>query len=125
LHYHHQNTRKCAGVLYAEVFSRLYPVDQATLPNPKTLREEVTRVISFIETHYFKDSVYMIGTKLTPADLAAYFELQSLIVVNFDFAPYEKISKWMKVLDDNEHIRQTNHNFMRLLPKIKLPTSKL
>lgn len=28
LHYHHQNTRKCAaGILYFEVFSKLYPID--------------------------------------------------------------------------------------------------
>ena len=33
LHYHHQNTRKCAGILYTEVFSRLYPVDQKSLPD--------------------------------------------------------------------------------------------
>ena len=73
LHYHHQNTRKCAAVLYTEVFSKLYPVDQKSLPDAGILRGEVETLIDFIEEHYFKDSVFMIGRQLTVADLAAYF----------------------------------------------------
>lgn len=38
LHFHHQNTRKCAAVLYTEVFSRLYSVDQASTEKGNVLR---------------------------------------------------------------------------------------
>lgn len=37
LHYHHANTRKCALLLYTNLFSKLYPVQQSTIPNPKIL----------------------------------------------------------------------------------------
>lgn len=37
LHYHHANTRKCALLLYASLFSKLYPVQQAVVPDPKIL----------------------------------------------------------------------------------------
>jgi glutathione S-transferase len=33
LHYHHANTRKCALMLYTKLFSKLYPVQQSTIPD--------------------------------------------------------------------------------------------
>ena len=35
----------------------------------------------------------MIGKGLTVADLAVFFEVQSLIVVDFDLSPWKKVSK--------------------------------
>ena len=105
--------------MYTEVFSRLYPVDQKSLPDPAKLREEVNNVLDFIEEHYFKESKFMIGKSLTVPDLAAFFEIQSLIVVDFDFSPWKKISEWMEVIAKIKEIEDTNHNFIRLLPKIK------
>lgn len=37
LHYHHANTRKCALLLYTNLFSKLYPVQQSTIPDSKRL----------------------------------------------------------------------------------------
>ena len=67
----------------------------------------------------------MIGEGLTAADISAYFQIQSLIVVDFDFSGWKKISTWMELLAKNEHIMATNFNFMRLLPKIKPKKAKL
>ena len=38
----------------------------------------------------------MIGTMLSFADLLAYFEIQSLVILDFDFGKYKLITKWMK-----------------------------
>lgn len=38
LHYHHANTRKCALLLYAALFSKLYPVQHGTVPDEKAAR---------------------------------------------------------------------------------------
>lgn len=72
-----------------------------------------------MEEHYFKNSDYMIGNSLTVADLAAYFEFQSLVVVDFDFGSWVKVAKWMEKVGQIKEVREANHNFMRLLPKIK------
>lgn len=40
----------------------------------------------------------MIGKNLTVADLAAYFEIQSLIVVDYNFSRWKKIVGWMSKL---------------------------
>ena len=73
LHYHHANTRKCPLLLYASLFSKLYPVQQAVVPDSKVLEKEVHSIVAFINDNYFKDSHFLIGTALTAADLAAYF----------------------------------------------------
>lgn len=73
LHYHHANTRKCALLLYSALFSKLYPVQQANVPDEKIMRKEVEQILSFIDSNYFRESTYMIGKSLTVADLAAYY----------------------------------------------------
>lgn len=73
LHYHHGNTRKCSLLLYSLLFSKLYPVQMAIVPDEKVMQSEVESILSFLNTHYFKDSEYMIGNSLTVADLLAYF----------------------------------------------------
>ena len=59
------------------------------------------------------------------ADLAAYFEIQSLVVVDFDFNSWKNVQRWMDILGKVPEIVETNHNFMRLLPKIKPKKAKL
>jgi glutathione S-transferase len=56
LHYHHSNTRKCALLLYSALFSKLYPVQQSTVPDEKAMRSEVEGILTFINGNYFKDS---------------------------------------------------------------------
>ena len=95
LHYHHTNTRKCAMLLFSQLFSKLYPVQGQDLL-PPNIAQEVAGVIDFLEEHYFKESAFLIGKKITPADLAAYFELQSLDLLDFSFKKWPKVQKWMK-----------------------------
>jgi glutathione S-transferase len=38
LHYHHANTRKCSLLLYSALFSKLYSVQQAIVPDEKIMR---------------------------------------------------------------------------------------
>jgi hypothetical protein len=52
-------------------------------------------VLDFIDDNYFKDSKFMIGRGLTVADLSAYYEIKSLMVVDFDLTPWKKIISWM------------------------------
>lgn len=40
----------------------------------------------------------MVGPKLSIADLSAYFEIQSLILVDFPFEKWPKISQWMQIM---------------------------
>ena len=44
----------------------------------------------------------MIGKAITVADLAAYFEFQSLVVVEFDFSPWSKVQTWMAMLGERK-----------------------
>lgn len=37
----------------------------------------------------------MIGTSLTVADISAYYEIQSLVVVDYDYSKWPKITAWM------------------------------
>ena len=55
-------------------------------------------IFGFISNHYFKESVFMIGKSLTVADIAAYFEMSTLELVDFSFSKWENISKWMKAM---------------------------
>lgn len=61
----------------------------------------------------------MIGKGMTVADISAYYEIKSLIVVDFDFSPWKNIVRWMHELETIPEVNEANHNFMRLLPKIK------
>lgn len=38
LHYHHGNTRKCSLLLYSALFSKLYSVQQAIVPDEEIMR---------------------------------------------------------------------------------------
>lgn len=40
----------------------------------------------------------MIGKGMTVADISAYYEIKSLIVVDFDFSPWKNIVRWMHEL---------------------------
>jgi glutathione S-transferase len=95
LHYHHTNTRKSSLLLYTALFSKLYPVQQALIPEEAVIRGEVEGVVDFISSHYFRESHFLIGNSLTVADLAAYFELATLELVDFGFGRWENVSKWM------------------------------
>lgn len=60
------------------------------------------------------------------ADLSCYFELQSLMVVDYDFSKWNKISKWMWVMSQMKEIQEANSNFLKVLPKMKpKPAAKL
>lgn len=39
LHYHHQNTRKCAMLIYTNIFSKLYPVSNKMQLDPTILNQ--------------------------------------------------------------------------------------
>jgi glutathione S-transferase len=42
----------------------------------------------------------MIGTTLTAADLAAYFEIQTMELLDYKFTQFDKLAKWMKVMEN-------------------------
>ena len=47
----------------------------------------------------------MIGKALTVADLAVFFEVQSLIVVDFDLSPWKKVSKMIENLNRMKEVQ--------------------
>jgi glutathione S-transferase len=73
-------------------------VQQAIIPDEAVLQQEMEGIFGFISNHYFKESVFMIGKSLTVADIAAYFEMSTLELVDFSFSKWENISKWMKAM---------------------------
>ncbi len=42
----------------------------------------------------------MITNALTVVDLAAYFEIETLELIGFHFTKYQKISKWIKIMEN-------------------------
>ena len=54
--------------------------------------------MAFINENYFKDSLFLIDSALTAADLAAYFEIQTLSLLDFDLTGYPKVRAWLQEL---------------------------
>lgn len=73
-------------------------MQQAIIPDEAVLQQEMEGIFGFISKHYFKESLFMIGKSLTVADIAAYFEMSTLELIDFDFSRWENITKWMKAM---------------------------
>jgi glutathione S-transferase len=61
----------------------------------------------------------MIGRTLTVADLAAYFELQTLELIDYTFDDCENIIRWMEMMKGINEIKEVNANYNKMVHKMK------
>jgi len=48
---------------------------------------------------YFLKDKYVVGEEMTIADLSAYYEINFLTLINFDFEKYGKIHEWLQRME--------------------------
>jgi len=59
-----------------------------------------------IENYFLKEEQYIGGMKeFSIADISAFFELLQLVLLDFDYSKYPRISKWMKKMSQVPEIQ--------------------
>lgn len=71
------------------------------------------------EKLYLKDQKFLGGERPNIADLIAFHDIGMLETLDFDYAPYPKIQKWMTCMRQEPYITKANEQFEASKENIK------
>jgi len=110
LDWHHSNLRKAAWY----IFKNINPDAPAVSGYIKEkLDNDFLDSILTLENYFLKDDKFIGGAdEMSIADIGAFFELYELVILDFDFSPYPKISKWMKTILNIPEMKDANKEFI-------------
>lgn len=58
---------------------------------------------------------YIVGDEMSIADLSAYYEITFLSLVNYDFAKWDKIHRWIKTMEETPEVNNVNGPFLKMV----------
>ena len=93
LDYHHLRTRKCAYLVFHLLFNPILKTGDPTFEEGNT-RKVIASSLNFFEKVYLKGK-FIGGDKPCIADLAAFYEVTMLELLDFDYSPYPTLLKWI------------------------------
>ena len=117
LDWHHGNTRKTAFYILK---INVPDFDLHKGYTQEKLNSDFKDALWTMENYFLLGDQYIGGMKeMSLADISAFFELLQLVMIDFDFSGYPRLSKWMRKMNDDKIITESNKEFMDVLKKIK------
>ena len=88
----------------------------------QALKENLLYELDILEAMLKKqDGGWLVGDKMTIADLSVIASLSMLESVNFDFIKYENISKWRQQMKDTSIYKEANKQYEEWKKFIRTP----
>mmetsp|Transcript_18897 Transcript_18897/g.26415 ORF Transcript_18897/g.26415 Transcript_18897/m.26415 type:complete len:221 (+) Transcript_18897:87-749(+) len=92
LDWHHLNVRKAAAPLFFTLFvMKVDPQEQQI----QQLQKDVAYALKCLDTVWLQGKKFLGGDEPSIADLSALCELEQLTLINYDFAPYPNVTRWI------------------------------
>ena len=118
LDFHHLNTRLCASWIFNSMFAKKLGIVDPTFSEEK-VKKNVEYALKTIQTVYLSKGDYLVGNEPSIADLSAYFEIQFLMLKDYNFAKWEKLNQWMQRVAQIPEIKAIDERFLKVAVKIK------
>ncbi len=126
LDYHHTGkwfnnyflgVRKCSylvfNTLFAPAFNRVDPTF-----NPEKALKEVDFNLKYVDGILSKSN-YIVGEFPSLADLSAFYEIEFLMLIDYDFGKWVNLSRWMKFMKGIKEVNTANEKFYAFSDKLK------
>ena len=123
LDYHHLNTRRCANLIFNTLFAKKLGREDP-LFNAERARKEVHHTLNLFCENYIGKHKFIAGDQPTAADLSAYYEIQFLYLLKFDFSSWPRLLEWMGEMGKIAEVREANSVFIKLISKTN-PDAKI
>ena len=94
LDFHHLNTRLIANLIFNTMFASKIGVVDPTF-NEEKAKKNAEYALKSVDTHFLSKGDYIIGNEISIADLAAFYEIQFMILKDYDFSKWKNLTKWM------------------------------
>lgn len=118
LDFHHTNTRNTAFYIFNKVIKKSFGLPIGNFNEEKAIKN-YERVYDFIEKNYLNESDFLVGDKISIADLSAYEEIQSLYLTNTTLEKWPKMYKWMKIMSEIPEVAKVDKIYYKVADKIK------
>lgn len=109
LHWYHTNIR-LGGSLFRKVGKDPVRNARVAIGSPEDTRFVLIRSLNQMEK-WLNAGNYMVGDKLTIADLATHAYCNQLNTIKFDFGQYPKVADWMARLNSKSEVREVTEPF--------------
>jgi len=119
LDWHHTGVRKGAASLFGAKF--LMPRQGKEPPRAETIQRYETDVESSLEameTFWLKDSLFIGASKPSIADLSSFCEFSQLKTIKYNFSKWQKVSQWMKRMEELPHYDESFAILNKVLSKL-------
>lgn len=118
LDFHHLNTRKCSHLIFHTLFAPKLGFEDPSYHSESTIKL-VKASLKAMEQVYLKDWKYIMGDRSSIADLSAFYEIEFLVLLDFNFGNYPLLSEWMERMRAIKEVLQANNRFYKIKDSLK------
>jgi glutathione S-transferase len=86
--------------------------------NPEKALKEVDFNLKYVDGILSKSN-YIVGEFPSLADLSAFYEIEFLMLIDYDFGKWVNLSRWMKFMKGIKEVNTANEKFYAFSDKLK------
>lgn len=103
---HKEGIRKCSYLIFNTLFAPVFNIKDPSFIPEKALKDVETN-LKYLDG-ILASSNYIVGQDPSIADLSAFFEIEFLMLLDYDFEKWPNLNRWIKYMRGIKEVNQAN-----------------